>query len=108
MISKELYISSVDILKRVSDYMDSLRALGIDIDCKDDSPLTELQCQLMQVLEQCTGDEADGYGTMLQYFCYDRDFGRRTKDYPCMWDKDEKVIPFKTAEDVWNIVTNNS
>ena len=108
MITKALYLKAIDILEEFDDYTTKLRNLGIEIDCLDNSPICHVCYILQGLMEYCTKDIENDDDTMLEYFIYDRDYGRNTRNYPCLWDKDGNEIPFKTKEDLWNFLVSQN
>ena len=108
MITKGLYLKAIDVLEEFDDLAIKLRKLGVDIDCLDDSPFYKICYQLQHLMEYCTKDTEDGYSTMLEYFIYDREYGKKIQGYPCLWDKEGHEIPFKTKEDLWNFLVSQN
>lgn len=108
MITKSLYLKCLDALEEFDNLSTKLRELGVDIDCIDDSPFYKICYQLQHLMEYCTKDTEDDYSTMLEYFIYDRDYGRNMRNYPCLWDKDGNEIPLKTKEDLWNFLISQN
>lgn len=44
-------------------------------------------------------------GQWIEYYIYDKDFGRNTKLK--VWDEDDKEIPLTTFEDLYNMLIKN-
>lgn len=98
MISKDLFIKSINAIKRYDELRNKLYQMGIDLDCKDDSPINEIIDCLSTALSENMNDK-DDY-SMIDYFMHELDFGRKEGIH--VWEANGDEIPLHSVEDLWN------
>lgn len=99
MITKELFIDSVEVLESMDKFTDSLCEIGIDImdlDAYNDAVTT-----IIDLLKYCTEEDDNAIISDIEYYLYE---GNKEEDR--VWDGEGTVIPMKDAEDLWNYISS--
>ena len=96
MISKELFIESINAIQDYEKLRDELYHMGVDIDCRDNSPLNKVIDCLSKVLSESMNDEVGIDGTTIDWYLYD--------SYHQIWDADGIKIPMNSADDLYNFL----
>lgn len=105
MMDKKLFIESIKALETQTkidkDFSNTMEKFFPDggIMFYDNDKLTNT---LLKVLEVVTNDESK----WIDYYCYELDFGKNNDELK-VYNKDEKEIPLKTPEDLWNMLSEN-
>lgn len=99
-LTKEEFCTAVDHYEEMCAQEDTIvNALGGDFEWKPSEWIGSYYSLLTQM---CDLDETLEYGTDLDYYCYELDFGRKWK--PGMITIDGKDIPCRNAEELWNMI----
>ena len=100
-ISKELFVETINFIKDRNDAQNK-----IDKVFKDEFtdglfwPYCRYETQMVKVLEEIMGDKENQW---ISYYCWERDFGRDCT-LGDVREKDGTPIPFKTPEDLYNLL----
>lgn len=109
MITKKLFLSCIDTIKRYQNKEDKLYD-GTDgmVNLLEIDEIQSLIHKLISLLGYCTkSDYSDVYGNDIDYFIYETEWGKKADEYFTTLESGEQVH-FNTAEDVWNyLVTLN-
>jgi hypothetical protein len=103
-ISKELFIETINFIKERNDAQNKIDKL-FRKEFTDGLfwPYCRYETQIVKVLEEIMGDKENQW---ISYYCWEKDYGRDERlGYPT--NKDGKVIPLATPEDLWNLLISN-
>lgn len=99
-LTKEQFIKKVNTYQRMcEEEHEIINALNCNPEWKPSSWLDEYYRLLS---EMCELPENKLYGTDLDYYCYDLAFGKKWE--PGMIKIDEKDIPCRNAEELWDLI----
>ena len=101
-MTKETFIEAVDFMRDRYDKQNQIEKLFRE-EFEDSLfwPYIKYENMLVKVVRDAVNDEEDWIG----YYCWERDFGRDTR-LGDVTEKDGTPIPFKTAEDLLNLIHN--
>lgn len=99
-MKKELFLKAINELKKQYDFEQDLYDRGIDIiDCY---PIQSICTTLQELISDGVKDEYDPiYGTWLDYFIYDLEFGKKFKAGMVGY-KDGRDLDMSTPEALWD------
>lgn len=103
-LTKEQFCSAVDAYQKMNDEeLIISNSLGIT-EWLPQNWLDNYYSLLTELCEFKDEDYDNCYGTDLDYYCFELDFGRNWS--PGMVTIDGKDIPLRNAEDLWNYINN--
>ena len=104
MLSKELFIETIDFIRERNDKEHEIQKLFRE---EFTDAIFWLYCkyehQLIKVLTEIMHDQENEW---ISYYCYEKDYGRDDKLE--VFDKDKNQIPLKTAEDLYNLLVSET
>lgn len=103
MISKKEFIDFIDTFKKYNDFEKTVQDVSKhSIRFYDMDPLQHLLSKITSILEGTFNSEDD----WIDYYIYELDFGKKYEP-GSVHDINGKDIPFKTPEDLYNLLINN-
>ena len=104
MLSKEIFIEMIEFIRDRNDAQNKIDKLFRD-EFTDGLfwPYMKYEAKMCKLLAHIMGDEETAW---IDYFCWERDFGRDTK-LGDVKEADGTPIPFKNAEDLYNLLITN-
>lgn len=104
MLSKEIFVEMIEFIRDRSDAQDKISNLFKN-EFEDSIfwPYMKYEVKMCKLLTHIMQDEETEW---IDYFCWERDFGRDTT-LGEVREADGTPIPFKTAEDLYNLLVDN-
>jgi len=103
-MTKEDFISIIEDLQISHDYQIGLNRFFKKNNVDGYIFQPDCSCSVIKLLHMIFGEkDADEW---IESFCFDFDFGRKYKD--SIKTKAGHVVPFSTADDLYNMLTNNN
>ena len=103
-MNKRKFVKSMNILKAYTDWEHKLYELGVNFWEQDE--VSNLVTNYLELLaEICHCDATDEYGTDIDYFIYETDWGKDADEYSITEtdeDGNEVEIKLNTVEDLWD------
>ena len=104
-ISKELFIQTIDFIRERNDKQTEIGNLfKSEFDCREFWPYSKYELQLVKLLKHIMRD--DSKDSWIEYYLWERNYGTDTT-LGDITDANDEPIPFKTSEDLWNLLLEN-
>lgn len=103
MLSKELFIETIDFIRERNDKQNEIHQM-FKKEFEDGIfwPYNRYENQLVKILSEIMDDTETEW---ISYYCWEKDFGRDNTLQ--VTKKDGTPIPLTTSEDLWNLLIKN-
>ena len=104
-ISKEDFVEALQVIKKDLDYYNALYDIGKEYHRQDEiNILPESICLAVSLLEKASGDVNE----WVNWWVFEKEFGKRNDiNVFDAGDHTDKVIPTDTAEQLYDLITDN-
>ena len=103
IISKELFIETIDFIRERNDKQEQIDKLfGKEFEDSRFWPYSKYEVQLVKVLKNIMRDEETEW---IDYYLWEKDYGRDSTLN--VTEADGTPIPLTTSEDLWNLLMEN-